>query len=417
MRRAFATVSLAALAALAALPAPVGAEDEAAHPPWHGVARGNTAFALDLYGTLREGAGNLFFSPYSVSVALAMTREGARGETAREMDRTLHLPSGGPGEGHAALARALTPPLVRDGRGSDATEEPAYSLHIANSLWGQAGYAFLPAFPARLEQGYAAALFETDFRDPGAARERINAWVQRETREKIKDLIPAGMPTPDTRLVLANAIHFKARWEEAFPERMTRDGPFTTASGVEVEVPTMERIGSYRHADSGDVQVLELPYRRGIMTMVVVLQKEKDGLPAVEARLTPAALQGWLDALAVARVHVKLPRFSFTSAFELSRALSALGMRLAFERDRADFRGIVETEPLFVGAVIHKAFVAVDEKGTEAAAATAVVMRTGSAPPREDPLPFFADRPFLFFLLHPATGTLLFVGRVTNPKA
>jgi serpin B len=256
-----------------------------------------------------------------------------------------------------------------------------------------------------------------DFREGPAVRKRINDWVLSKTRDKIRDLIPEGLPTADTRLALVNAIHFLAQWEEAFSERATEEKPFTNAKGEKVPVPMMRRTDHYRYADDGRAQVLAIPYRGHAAEMVLVLPKDPAGLAEVERGLTPAAVSGWMAGRGFQKVALSLPRFRFEAPTDLGAHLAALGMGDAFDPAKADFRGMadVKDQPLFIGAVLHKAFIAVDEKGTEAAAATAVLMRAGSAPRPEEPIPFVCDRPFLFFLRHVATGALLFVGRYSMP--
>jgi serpin B len=375
------------------------------------VARANVLFAGDLFRALRGQGGNLFFSPHSVSVALAMTSEGARGETQQEMRAALRLPAEGPGDGYQRLARALEPRTIRTAEG----EVPAYRLASANALWGQHGYAFVPEFGARLAAAYAARFSEVDFRRPDAARAAINAWAEEATAGKIRDLLPQGLPTPDTRLVLTNAVHFKAGWAESFPARATEDGTFARDGGGEVRVRLMRRTDGFTYGETERAQVLEIPYQGGGMSMVVVLPKTKGGLAEVESS---EGIEAWTGALQRgAYVAVKLPRFTFSTGFELTEALKGLGMRRAFDGQAADFSGISAAERLFVGAVLHKAFVAVDEKGTEAAAATAVAIPAAEAPgPERTPIPFTADHPFLFLVRHRATGTVLFLGRVADPS-
>jgi serpin B len=222
------------------------------------------------------------------------------------------------------------------------------------------------------------------------------------------------MPTPDTRLVLTNAVYFKASWAEPFVERATEDGMFTRGDATQTKVRLMRRTDQYAYGETEHAQVLEIPYVSGDMSMVVVLPKAKDGLDAVE---TKEGIDVWTGMLqGRSRVAVKLPKFTFTSGFDLNRALQAMGMRLAFDAGKANFQGITAKEPLFIGVVIHKAFVAVDEKGTEAAAATAVAMRAGSVMQEKPPVDFIADHPFLFFLRHRTTGAVLFLGRVADPS-
>lgn len=400
---------------LLALAAPVQAEDlkrdEAAS-----MAAANNAFAWQLYDALGGGNDNLFFSPYSIHAALSMTREGARGTTAQEMDRVLHLAGRAPGPGYRALLRDLTPGQVREGFGEDAKQVAAYEIDVANALWGQAGFAFEAPFLAALEKDFGAPLEQIDFAQSAAARKRINDWVAKQTRDKIEDIVPPDMPDPLTRLVLANAIYLKAPWAHPFKERMTKEGTFTALDGTASEAPFMRRIGRYRHAELDGVQVLEMPYRANQLSMVVFLPRAQDGVKALEQRLVGGQLAGWEGKLESALVDVRFPKFAFTTSLELRRALTALGMPTAFDAQNADFSGMTKKEPLFIGAVLHKAFIGVDEEGTEAAAATVVIMRKGGrAPQPEEPIVFDADHPFVFVIRHRTTGAILFTGRLAKP--
>ncbi len=383
---------------------------EAAELP---VVESNAAFCFDLYHALRERQGNLFFSPYSVSVALAMTRAGAAGETASQMDAVLHLPAEGVAAGHRELARQLEPPLVSE-IGEDGTREiPAYELNLANALWGQEGMAFRKPFLTLLEKDFGAPLSRVDFGEPGEARERINDWVEEQTRQRIRNIVPEGQPTADTRLALANAIHLKAPWEEPFKTGRTVEAPFRIAVGEQVTAHFMHQTKSLGYTGTDEVQVLSLPYRDGRMSMLILLPRQEDGLEDLEARLAPERLSSWLSDLRPTRVHVTFPRFEFESSFDLTGTLAAMGMPDAFDSEHADFSNMSELE-LFIGLVMHKAFVAVDEEGTEAAAATAVMMALAAAPPRET-IEFRADHPFLFLIRHRDTGVILFLGRLANP--
>jgi len=403
--------------ALSLLLAPALLAGEEAPPPVAPVVDGNTAFACDLYARLRTADGNLFLSPYSISTCLAMTREGAAGNTAVEMDRVLHFPGADLGRGLQGLERALVAPMVRDGYGREARQVPAYEIEVANRLFGQRGYHFRAPFLKQLETVYGAALEQLDIHaDPAAARARINGWVEEQTRNRIKDLLPPSSPSPDSRLVLVNAIYFKSAWDEPFNERGTEDAPFHRADGTDVGARIMRRTHRFRYAEDGDVQVLDMPYRGGALSMLVVLPRTREGLSAVEQRLTPAVLKGWVDALEGRKVAVRFPRFEYASTFDLTNTLGAMGMADAFSATRADFSGMTESEPLFIGLVVHKAFVKVNEEGTEAAAATAVDMRAGAAPRPEEPVRFDADRPFLFLIRHRTTGAVLFLGRVVDPS-
>lgn len=366
-----------------------------------------TRFAADLYGQLRTGPGSLFLSPFSISAALAMTSAGARGGTLAEMRKVLHL-SDDPHPGFGRLIARI------NGAGA---EKRAYQLSTANALWGQAGYPWRPEFAALLQKHYGAGFVETDFKaDPEAARAQINKWVEKETRERIKDLIGPGILTPLTRLVLTNAIYFKADWLTKFKKEATTDQPFHRADGTTAPVPLMSQQARFPYAEADGAQVLELPYLRNELSMVVVLPGKPDGLPALEAALSADKLAGWRAAARPTITRVFLPRFKVESSLALNAPLKALGMGTAFDAGRADFTGMhASPERLAITAVLHKAFVDVTEAGTEAAAATAVVVGRASAPIAEDPKVFRADRPFLFLIRENETGAVLFLGRYAGP--
>jgi len=371
------------------------------------VVGGNERFALDLYARLRtEQSGNLFFSPSSISTALAMTYAGARGDTESEMAKVLHftLSQDKLHPGFASLNKTL------DGNG----EKRGYRLHGANRLWGQQGYSFLPEFLTITRTHYDAELAEVDFaRQTEQARQQINTWVEERTQGKIKDLIPPGIVTPLTCLVLTNAIYFKGDWTKPFDNKVTKDAPFQITSQQRTDVPMMQQQGDFRYWAGDGLKILELPYGRGDLSMLVLLPAETGGLPDLEARLTSENLCRWLMNVREQPVRVFLPRFKLTSQFRLDDTLKAMGMLLAF--GRADFSGMTGKPDLFISAVIHKAFVDVNEEGTEAAAATAVIMKRGLAIPRQ-PAEFRADHPFVFLIRHNRTGSILFLGRLMNPK-
>jgi serpin B len=377
------------------------------------VAAGSNAFGIELYRAVRSKPGNLFLSPYSVSVALTMAREGARGDTGRQMDAVLHRPEGA-AHGHAALALALRPKLVRDGHGDRAEMVPSHELHVANALWGQKGLAFKKPFLDVLRNLYGAPFREIDFGRSEEARKIINEWVAENTKDRIRDIVPEGLPTSDTLLALANAIHFKASWIQPFQEESTNDVPFLLASERTVQCRLMTRADSFPYATVEGARLVELPYRGHETSMVVVLPTEGRTLGAVEESLTAEGLSKWLSALRPTRLVLGLPKFSFTSTYDLEETLRTMGMKDAFDGGKADFSGMTRAEKLFIGPVLHKAFIAVDEAGTEAAAATVVMMMRGAAPEMPK-IQFIANRPFLFLIRHRATGAILFVGRVADP--
>jgi serpin B len=398
---------LAAVLAAGTLTEAVGAAwrtdgDEAA------LVRGNAGFTFDLYARLRGREGNVFFSSYSISNALAMTYAGARGSTATQMASALHFPFAG-----ERLHRA-SGQVIRELNGSRGVE-----LHVANALWTQAGFPIAPDFQAIARDSYGAGVPQLDFRrTPETARTAINAWVEQQTRDRIKDLVPEGAVTADTRLVLTNAIYFKGAWMRPFPAAETRTGTFAVSAGRAIGgVPLMNRRGGFRYLDGGSFQALELPYEAGDLSMVVFLPRRVDGLAELEQSLTAARVTEWLAGMTPDDVAVTLPRFKVIAQFELKRALTELGMPLAFSPGQADFSGIAQGVPLGLSTVIHKAFVEVNEKGTEAAAATGAVIALTSARIPREPKVFRADHPFFFVIRDNQTGTLLFAGRVVNPAA
>ncbi|HNV68526.1 MAG TPA: serpin family protein [Candidatus Ozemobacteraceae bacterium] len=373
------------------------------------VAHGNMAFAVDLYQRLCQKEGDLFFSPFSISSALAMTRAGACASTASQMDAVLYF-TGLPEqqalhETFAAFLKTLN------------TSQEGLSLAISNSLWGHKNYAFLPAFLSQLEQAYGARLERVDFHAAAEARKQINDWVAKQTKDLIKDLLPDGIITPLTRLILVNAIYFKGMWEAAFDKDDTRDLPFYLRNGKAVRTPIMNRTGSYSYAEATDLQILEIPYKGGKVAMTIFLPAKPDGLAALENGLTADLLQQHVQSLSrVEKVNVYLPRFKSTGSFSLSETLKALGMTEAFSLEKADFSGMTEKRELAISEVVHKAFVDVSEEGTEAAAATAVVMQLRCAAPMEKKIPVFrADRPFLYVIRDLTHGNLLFMGRFARP--
>jgi serpin B len=418
MMTATAWAVLASLAAVLAVSASLAAaagdaSAKAASTDQADLVDGANAFALDLYAKLAEKGGNLFFSPASIDTALAMAYAGAIGLTAEQMAETLHytLP---PARLHAAFAADIQ---QLNSHGKTRENKPAYELVIANCLWGQQGYPFRADFLSLLKARYGAGLREVDFEVEPAARATINKWVAAQTKDKIQDLLIPGMLTPATRLVLTNAIYFKSAWLSQFEPTETQDGKFTTAGGLAVRAPMMRKLHHFGYAETPDLLALEMPYVQDELSMVILLPRSADGLPGVEKKLSPAELGKLTQALRQARpnVEVVLPRFKVTQAFSLGDALAAMGMPDAFDGEKGDFSGMTDKARFYIGAVIHKAFVEVDENGTEAAAATAILMAPGAAFRPEPPKVFRADHPFLFLIKHTASGQILFLGRVNDP--
>ena len=375
---------------------------------------GNSGFAFDLYRHLVEERGdeNLFYSPYSISLALAMTYAGARAETEEQMAETLHfrLPQD---DLHPAF-NALDQELARRGEGAEGKDEKGFRLNIANAIWGQRDYQFREAFLDVLATNYGAGLRVLNFEEaPEEARQTINEWVGEATEGKIEDLIPQGAIDPLTRLVLSNAIYFNAAWANPFEEEETEKGPFTLLDGSQVTVPMMHQTESFGYAEGDRYQALELPYDGGQMSMVILLP-ERESFEAFERALDAGRVQAILSELEHKQVSLTMPTFEFDSRFSLSQTLAAMGMPDAFSTG-ADFSGMTGSPDLFISDVLHKAFVSVDEEGTEAAAATAVVMKLSAMP--EEPVAFTIDHPFLFLIRDIETGAVLFVGRVMDPSA
>src|SRR5262245_22107003 len=399
-----ATLLLAYTPARAERPSPVAPE----------LVKANTEFAVDLYGALAKTPGNALFSPLSISTAFGLLRQGARGETAAQIDSALHLP-----KDVAPMYRELLDVLnaphflpMQDASGAK-TQVPSFELAVANGVFGGRGWALRDEFRRTAQDAFGAGLEPVDFEKPDAARAAINRWVEQKTRDKIRDLLPPGQPAADTRLVVANAVYFKATWKETFSKEGTANGPFH-APGGDVSVPLMHQKEAFPYAETPEVQVLELPYVASDATLFVVLPRAADGLPALEKSLTAAAFQGWLDSVKYKEVELTFPKFKVTVASDLIPPLRDLGMKSAFDPKTADFGGITEQPPLYVTGALHKTFLSVDEDGSEAAAATAVVAGITAAPAMKS-VAFTADHPFLFGIRHRATGTILFLGRVVDP--
>jgi len=373
---------------------------------------GNTAFAFDLYQALKETDGNLFYSPFSISLALAMTYAGARSETAEQMAAVLHFLLEQDSL-HPAF-NWLSAELATRGQGAQGKDGEGFRLNIVNAIWGQKDYEFLPAFLDVLAENYGAGLRTLDFINAAEqARLTINDWVSDQTNERITNLIPPGAVTDLTRLVLTNAIYFNAAWEYPFEKQRTANGPFYLLNGGQVTVPMMRETESFGYTEGEDYQAVELPYDGDELSMVILLPASGN-FEAFEAGLGAAQVEDIIASLQPARVALTMPEFKFVSEFSLNGALSQMGMQDAFSPDEADFSGMTGTEKLFISDVIHKAFVAVNEAGTEAAAAIAVVVGTTSMPV-EPTAEVTLDHPFIFLIRDIQTGTILFVGRVLDP--
>ena len=378
--------------------------------PWTKYPESNNAFAFDMYRYLSKEKGNLFFSPYSISSALAMTYAGARDNTEKQMAEVLRFPSD-QALVHPELASLAT-------QLNDIQNKGDVELHIANALWAQQGYEFVTDYLDLTKKYYSAALNYVDFEKAvEAARKKINKWVEDKTNDKIKNLIKPGGLNDLTRLVLTNAIYFKGNWLSPFEEQSTQDDSFWLSTKKSIKVPMMLQIGEFKYTENGTLKVLEMPYRGGELSMIVLLPKEVAGMARLEKELSSENLSAWISSLHQHYVAVHMPKFKMTKELELSGTLSSMGMPDAFSSN-ADFSGMDGKKWLFISAVIHKAFVDVNEKGTEAAAATAVVMECiMEVGPSEPPKVFRADHPFIFVIRHNESGAILFFGRVIDPTA
>ncbi len=368
---------------------------------------GNNQFAFDLYHQLAQEPGNKFFSPCSISAALAMAYAGARGNTAKEMAKTLHFTFDNE-RLHPAFGD-----LIRRINGADSKRK--YQLAVANALWAKRGLSLEPAF-LRITQAHYQAGFETaDFAgDAEAARQRINGWVEDRTNKKIMDLVPKGFLGNKTVLVLVNAIYFKGDWASPFGKEETKTDDFELAGGPKIKVPMMNQAIVANYMANADFQLAELPYKDNEVSMIVILPKKKDGLPGVEKSLSARTLKEMLALADAANLQFAMPKFKMAETFSLSGELAKMGMPEAFQLAKADFSGMSKNGAFSISEVVHKAFLDVNEKGTEAAAATAVgvVDESKSGPA----VTFRVDRPFLFLLHNKATDSILFLGRVSDPR-
>jgi serpin B len=372
---------------------------------------GNNAFVFDLYQALREENDNIFYSPYSISLALTMTYAGARGETAKQMADTLHYLISQE-QLHPAF-NSLDLELGKRGEGARGKDGEGFRLNIVNAIWGQEDYKFLAQFLDVLAENYGAGLRSLDFVNaPGQSRITINDWVSDNTEGRIEDLIPDGIINPATVLVLTNAIYFNAAWQYPFEDSWTIDGPFYLLNGDKVTVPMMRQKERFGYADGEDYQAVELPYDGGELSMVILLP-QKGQFKAFEDTLDGQQIADIIENLRHQQVELTIPKFTYESKFMMKKILSRMGIRNAFLPEIADLSGIDGTQSLFIEEVIHQAFVEVDEAGTEAAAATAVVVTLTAAP--GEPKEVTIDRPFIFMIRDIETGTILFVGRVLNP--
>jgi serpin B len=372
---------------------------------------GNSAFAFKLYQELKKKDGNLFYSPYSISLALAMTYAGANGETAQQMADTLHFLLE-QDKLHPAF-NWLDAELAKRGQGAKGKDGEGFRLNIVNAIWGQKDYEFLADFLDVLAENYGAGLRILDFiTEAEASRIAINDWVSDQTEGRIENLIPPGAINELTRLVLTNAIYFNAAWKYPFDGNMTANGPFYLLDGGQKTVLMMKQDQFFGYAEGEGYQAVELPYDGDELSMVILLPASGN-FEAFEEGLQAQQVSDIISSLQPTRVMLTMPKFEFVSQFSLKDTLAEkMGMPDAFSPEDADFSGMTGKPELFISDVVHKAFVAVNEAGTEAAAATAVVVGIVSMPGEVT-----IDRPFIFLIRDIETGAILFVGRVLNPAA
>jgi serpin B len=412
MRTANPSYRAASLSLLLALLTPVpDAHAAPVSPETREVVAGNTTFALNLYGELKTADGDLFFSPFSISMALAMTYGGARGETAEQMAKVLQFAAIPTPSVHAAFG------FLKAGIDSIQRRENV-RLFTANALWPQTGYPFRDDYLDLLNRQYGASVTPLDYNgNKRAACQVINQWVEEHTERKITDLIrPDGLGS-QTRLVLVNAIYFLGQWASPFKPRGTIEDTFHRTANQDVKCQMMHQRGNFAYAENPDLQIVELPYVGNELSMVILLPQTVDGVGALERTLSADRLAEWFGSLKEEVVVVQLPKFSQASTFSLAETLQSMGMVLPFER-RADFSGMDgHTNRLFISVVAHKAYVNVNEEGTEAAAATAVEMMLMARKGGPEVPVFRADHPFLFLIKEKTTGSILFLGRVMEPKA
>ncbi len=389
-------------------------ELDASGEDYQGIAANMNAFGYDLYHLLsKDNDANLFFSPYSITQALAMTFAGAHGQTETEMADVLHFP----------LPQA---DLHRQINGLDQSlyflpddlkeREDAFQLNIANAIWGQTGYPFKSSYLDLIAESYGAGIHLVDFvKSAENARKTINNWVEDQTNGKIKDLIPSGALDSLTRLVLTNAIYFKATWQKEFNEDLTHPTDFVISANQTVTVEMMEQKNRFNYQFTDEIQMVELPYVNSRYAMVLLMPRQGDLNQFVQG-FDLAGYRQLMEGKKQGEILLSLPKFEFEGSFSASQALKELGMSTPFT-EAADFSGIYEqgAQPLFISDVIHKAFVAVDEQGTEAAAATAVIVGATSAMPEEDPIKMVFDHPFMFMIQDRESGLILFMGNVINP--
>ncbi len=372
-----------------------------------GVVEANNQFAIDLYSRYKVGKDNIFFSPYSISLSLAMTYEGARGKTAREIQSVFHFPEDDilRRSGYAKLYDEIN------------RQNKEYSLHTVNALWAQKDYKFLDDYFRLIEKYYRGKITNLNFKkNPEDCRKTINNWVKDQTNNKIEDLIPVGRIITMTKLVLTNAIYFKGKWINPFNKDKTREQNFRINTDNIVKVPMMQRTDEeaiFNYAENDLLQILELPYTGKKLSMLILLPKN-DEIANLENSVNLINLSKWKKDLVKRRVKVFIPKFKFETKYFMMETLKNLGMSMAFTPE-ADLSGMDGTKNLYITDVIHQAVIEVNEGGTEAAAATAVITLDSAMPQKSKILTFLANHPFIFIIQEKTTENILFMGRVMNP--
>ena len=375
------------------------------------VTAGNSAFAFQLYQQLKSKDGNLFYSPHSISMALAMTYAGAKTQTEQQMADTLHFTL--PQDRLHPAFNSLDIALSQRGQGAEGKDGKGFRLNVVNAIWGQKDYSFQPAYLDILAHNYGAGLRILDFiTKTEDSRITINDWVSNQTEGRIKDLVPQGAINDLTRLVLTNAIYFNASWLHQFNKDATVNGPFYLLDGQKLTIPMMKQVESMSYSKGADYQAVEMLYDGQQISMVVILP-DTGKFQGFEQNLQSQQVADIINNLKSGRVNLTMPRFEFNSQIGLKDVLSTMGMPVAFT-DNADLSGMTGKRDLYISDVLHKAFVSVDETGTEAAAATAVIVGVTSIPV-DPPVEVTIDRPFIFIIRDIPTGEILFVGRVLNP--
>ncbi len=367
--------------------------------------KSNNAFGFDLYHRLKGAGENIFFSPYSIFTALAITHEGAKKQTAKEIRTVLYLPDDK--QKIRSDFANISNELNKEGK--------SYKLITANALWAHKDYPFAAEYFNVIDECYDGTVTNLDFKtDTENSRAAINNWVDDKTNDKIKDLIPAGMLNTGTRLVLTNAIYFKANWADQFNAEGTWNGKFKLRSGQSVDASMMQQTSNYNYGETNDLQILEMDYFGNDLSMLIILPKEND-ITQIENTFSAEKLEDWKNDMQTEKVTVILPKFKFETKYFMAEDLKEMGMPTAFKYPNADFTGMSPTGELYIDEVIHQTFIEVAEYGTEAAAATAIPMLQGAAPQQEQPKIFRADHPYIFIIQQNISGNILFMGRMSDP--